>query len=151
MKHKNQWMVVIVILIACLQLAACSPHPAEEAVTDGGGPATVEHLEGAEPTRITLTEDAAKRLDIQVVEVRTAQVGSKQGMMIPYAAILYDVDGNTWAYTNPEPLVFVRSPIVVDYIDGDQVYLSKGPSAGSAVVTTGATELFGSESEFEEE
>ena len=149
MKHTYRWLFVI-LFIAGLLLAACSPSPAEEA-TDEGGPVTVEHLEGAEPTRLTLTEDAAKRLDIQVVEVRTAQVGGKEGMVIPYAAILYDIEGNTWTYTNPEPLIFVRSPITVDYIEGNEAYLSAGPQSGSTVVTVGATELFGSESEFEEE
>jgi hypothetical protein len=52
---------------------------------------------------------------------------------------------------NVEPLVFVRQAITVDDITGDQVILSEGPEAGANVVTMGATELFGSESEFEEE
>jgi hypothetical protein len=52
---------------------------------------------------------------------------------------------------NVEPLVYMRQEITVDSIQGDQVLLSKGPEAGTAVVTLGATELFGSESEFEEE
>jgi hypothetical protein len=41
--------------------------------------------------------------------------------------------------------------VTVNTIDGDQVVLSQGPEAGAQVVTLGATELFGSESEFEEE
>jgi hypothetical protein len=65
--------------------------------------------------------------------------------VIPYAAVIYDPHGATWVYTNPEPLVFVRHPIVVDYIDDDEAILSDGPSAGIAVVTVGAAELFGAE------
>jgi hypothetical protein len=48
-------------------------------------------------------------------------------------------------YTNPEPLVFLRSPITIDYIDGDLAVLSEGPAVGTAVVTLGAAELFGTE------
>lgn len=65
--------------------------------------------------------------------------------VVPYAAVLYGVHGETWVYTNPEPLIFVRSPITVDYIDGDMAVLSEGPAVGTAVVTLGAAELFGTE------
>jgi hypothetical protein len=65
--------------------------------------------------------------------------------VVPYAAVLYGVHGETWVYSNPEPLVFVREPIVVDYIEGHVAYLSEGPDVGTAVVTVGAEELFGTE------
>lgn len=65
--------------------------------------------------------------------------------VVPYAAVLYGVNGETWVYTNPEPLVFVRSPITIDYIVGDLAVLSEGPEVGTAVVTLGAAELFGTE------
>jgi hypothetical protein len=115
------------------------------------GAATVEHLDGPEPARVTLTEDAAKRLDIQTAAIRDAEVNGTQQRVIPYAAILYDTQGDTWTYANPEPLTFVRSPIVVDRIEGDLAVLSDGPPSGTAVVTVGAAELYGSEIEFEEE
>jgi hypothetical protein len=65
--------------------------------------------------------------------------------VVPYAAVLYGVHGETWVYTNPEPLVYVRQPIVVDHIEGDVAVLSEGPQVGTAVVTVGASELFGTE------
>jgi hypothetical protein len=68
-----------------------------------------------------------------------------QRKVIPYAAVLYGVHGETWVYTNPEPLVFVRSPITIDYIDGDLAILSEGPEVGTTIVTLGATELLGAE------
>jgi len=67
--------------------------------------------------------------------------------VVPYAAVLYDAHGDTWVYTNPEPLVFVRHRIMVDYINGDQAVLSEGPPAGTVVVTVGGAELFGAEFE----
>ncbi len=65
--------------------------------------------------------------------------------VIPYASVLYKAGGDTWVYTNPEPLVFVRHRISINYIDGDLAVLSDGPPSGTAVVTTGAAELFGLE------
>ena len=65
--------------------------------------------------------------------------------VIPYAALIYGVDGDTWTYTNEEPLSYVRYPVTVDYIDGDTAVLLDGPEAGVEVVTVGAAELLGVE------
>ena len=148
MQNRNRWMVMI-LMMAGLLLAACAKAP--EAPASEERPAKVEHLEGANPTSVVLTEEAARRLDIQTAPVREEQVSGAQRIVLPYAAVLYDAEGNAWVYTSPEPLTFVRNPIVVDHIDGDTAVLSEGPPSGTAVVTVGATELFGSESEFEEE
>jgi hypothetical protein len=56
------------------------------------------------------------------------------------------LNGETWTYTSPEPLTFVRAPITVEAIDADLAYLSAGPAPGTEVVTVGAAELFGVES-----
>ena len=79
------------------------------------------------------------------VEVALSGNGTP-GKVIPYAAVIYDLHGETWVYTSPEPLVFVRHPIVVEYIEDDRAVLSEGPAAGTAVVIVGAAELFGVES-----
>jgi hypothetical protein len=147
--HHDRWKVGV-LLVACLQLAAygCAPAVEEEAER---GPAKVEHLEGAQPARVTLIEAAAKRLDIQTDTIRDVVVNGSRREVIPYAAVLYDSEGVTWTYTNPEPLVFVRNRIEVDYIEGELAILSAGPPSSSAVVTVGAQELYGAELEFEEE
>ena len=75
----------------------------------------------------------------------TLSGGETPRNVVPYAAVLYGVNGETWVYTAPEPLVFVRQPITIDYIEGDLAILSEGPEAGTAVVTVGAAELFGAE------
>lgn len=71
--------------------------------------------------------------------------GGEKRKTIPYAAVLYDAKGNTWVYTNPEPLVFIRQSIRIDTIAGDQVLLVEGPPVGAAVVTVGGAELLGTE------
>jgi hypothetical protein len=143
MKLKLSWLILIAML-AALSLSACAPAvPVEDEIK----PVTLEPITGTDLNRLTLTEDAAKRLDVQTAEVR--EVDGQ--MVVPYASILYEANGNTWVYVNVAPLVYVRQAIVIDSINGDEAILSKGPDSGSAVVTVGAAELYGSESEFEEE
>jgi hypothetical protein len=137
-------------VVAVLLLAGCEKAATVE--SDGGGPAVVEEpAAGTEVARVTLTEDAAARIDVQTMQVR-ARSGHKGGeLQIPYAAVLYDPDGQTWTYTNPEPLVFLRAPIDVVRIDRSRAVLSKGPPPGTKVVTVGAAELLGAEYEVGEE
>lgn len=143
MKLKLSWLILIAML-AALSLSACAPAaPVEDEIK----PVTLEPITGTDLNRLTLTADAAKRLDVQTAEVREMD----GQMVVPYASVLYEANGNTWVYVNIAPLVFVRQAIVIDSINGDEAILSKGPDSGSAVVTVGAAELYGSESEFEEE
>jgi hypothetical protein len=79
------------------------------------------------------------------VEVSMVPTGATQ-KIVPYDAVLYDLNGKAWVFTSPEPLVYVRAPITVDYIEDDLAVLSEGPPAGTEVVTAGASELFGAES-----
>jgi len=152
MKFNKVWGFWV-LLVTSLPMTACQePWKNAEAASQEEeiSPATIEHLEGREPTRVTLTELAAKRLDIHTAPARASMSGAGK-VVVEYAAILYDTQGDTWTYINPEPLVFVRHPVVVDRIEGDLAYLSDGPDAGMPVVTVGAQELYGAEVEFEEE
>src|ERR1041385_6414108 len=142
MKHRDR-RTLVGLLLACLQFAACT-HASQAATEEEPVSAKVEHLEGEEPARVTLTEEAAKRLDVQTATVRLMVVDGALREVIPYAAVLYDPEGETWTYAKPEPLTFVRTPIEIDYIKGDWAVLSAGPPPGTAVVTVGAQELFGS-------
>ncbi len=82
----------------------------------------------------------------QRVGVTLAMLGNGvKRIVIPYSAVIYDQKGDTWVYTNPEPLIFVRRPIVIDYIAGDQAFLTVGPPSGTKIVTVGAEELLGAE------
>jgi hypothetical protein len=119
-------------------VAACGGSSEEDATES---PAAVQQIKGTELNRVTLTEEAAKRLDVQTTAARSR--GGR--VVIPYAAVLYDPDGKTWTYTSPKHLVFVRKDISVDRIDGDSALLTAGPSPGTTVVTVGADELWGVE------
>lgn len=139
MQHRNGRLAVTLVA-AGLALAACHQKAAAPAKIK---PATVEHVEGSDLGRLTLTERAAQRLDIHTAAVR--EVGRR--MVVPYAAVLYDAKGQTWVYTSPEPLKYMRHAIRVDYIEGDQAVLTEGPPVGTQVVTVGGQELFGAEFE----
>ena len=130
-------IVVILLVVGC----GGGGTSRDEASSD---PAKVEQLEGTNLNRVILSAEAAKRLDIQTAPVRSVASGSKR-TAIPYAAVLYDPNGETWTYTNPEPLVFVRQDIRVDRIEDGLAVLSEGPPPGTGVVTAGAVELWGVE------
>jgi cobalt-zinc-cadmium efflux system membrane fusion protein len=79
------------------------------------------------------------------VEVPLSKNGTVQ-KVIPYAALIYDVEGGTWVYVKEaNALTFIRQSVTVDYIQGDLAYLTDGPDVGSEVVTVGGAELFGVE------
>ena len=82
----------------------------------------------------------------QRVLVKLSLLGSGgQQKVVPYAAVIYGLNGETWVYTNPEPLVFIRAPIVISHIEGDQAFLTEGPETGTSVVIVGVAELYGAE------
>jgi hypothetical protein len=140
MRCKGRGWIVVGLLVAPLLLAACGGTGAEEA---GQPPAVAKQIKGTGITQVTLTADAAKRLGVQTVMVRSD--GGTSRTVIPYDAVLYDPNGETWTYTSPKPLVFQRADISVARIDGNSAILAKGPSIGTPVVTAGATEIWGVE------
>jgi hypothetical protein len=134
----RRWLM-LGALAAAVPLAACSAQDSAEPAAEG--PATVEEIPGSELSRLTLSAMAVERLGIE-----TATVGEDGSQLtVPYAAVLYDSEGRTWAYATPEENVFVRHELVIDRIDGNVAFVAEGPPAGTAVVTTGAAELFGTE------
>ena len=147
MKHIHL-LFISFLMILSLQLAACAP---QEETQEEVKPVSLEPIEGTDLNRLTLTEKAAERLGLETAEVSSENVNGVDRIVIPYAALLYDPSGQAWAYVAIGPLQYQRQAITVDSIEGGQVILSGGLDAGATVVTLGATELFGSESEFEEE
>lgn len=143
MQPLNRWAVAVLI-ISGLGLAACQQLQVTSLALSQIDPASVERLEGTDRGRVTLTAREVERLDIQTAVVREV-VESPPRTVVPYSAVLYDAQGDTWVYTNPDPLVFVRHPISVDNIDGDLAVLSAGPPPGAVVVTVGGDLLFGAE------
>lgn len=234
---------IVALLFAGLQISACSDADTPTKIE----PATVEHIEGTDLSRVILTPKAAERLGIQTVAVREVEVTRKRtpggevvpspaeevadtgtwvrvplnesdlqkvdrsqsalvlagddldaAMMampvetpaagdapqtsgalyyviesaerelvpgqrvrvetplagsgtlrkvVPHSSLIYGAHGETWVYTSPEPLTYVRHPVRVDYIEDDLAVLSDGPPAGTDIASVGVAELFGTEFE----
>lgn len=139
--------IVGLVIAAAGFAVGCGSSGSKEEVGDAQ-PAKVTPIKGTDLSRVTLSADAAKRLGIATATV--AAKGSDR-KVIPYDAVIYAADGKTFTYTSPKPLNYVRAPITVTDIRGDKAYLSAGPPAGTAVVTVGSQELFGTEYEVEED
>lgn len=143
MRRSTRWLVAAGLLVVCLQLSACTREPAE--AKSAAEPAKVEHVDGSDVSRLTLTARAAERLGIQTTQIREQRVAGKQRKVVPYGAVLYDSEGSTWVYVNAEPFSYARERVTVDSIQGETAVLTDGPVAGVAVVTVGAAELYGTE------
>jgi hypothetical protein len=128
---------VLALAVAGLLIAGCNQGtttaPREEAIHIEEQADGLKHL--------TLSAKAAERLGVATVPV----AGSGSNLTVPYAAVIYDAQGKTWSYITSEPLTYHRAEITIDEIAGDMAILSAGPPAGTAVVTTGAAELYGAE------
>ena len=133
MKHIHLFLLMLV-MVAALGLAACSP---KATTTEKINPSTLEEIEGSELKQVILTEKAAERIGVETVPV--------SGLVVPYSAVIYDTEGNTWIYTNPAPLTFVRALVVIDRIEGDQAFLSERLGTDDPIVTVGVIEIYGAE------
>ena len=67
--------------------------------------------------------------------------------VVPYESLIYNDEAKTFVYTSAKALEYERVPVTVDRIEGNRVFVSKGPAAGTEVVTVGATEVYGAELE----
>lgn len=136
MENSSQW-IIAAAMMASMTLVGCGNVGSE---AEGMAAATVEKTDGG-INRITLLASSSKRLGIQFVELT-----SNGGMLeAPYDVVLYDNFGKEFVYTSPKPNVFRRTPIKVDRVEGDTVYISEGPATGTKVVTYGAAMLLGIE------
>jgi hypothetical protein len=144
MKPQRRRSIVAGAFLAALAVSLLLTGCGGKAKSETPEPAVVEQVTGTDVSRVTLTPKAAKRLDIQTAAVRSHGTRAER-TVIPYPAVLYDANGDTWTYTNPRPLVFVRRDISVDRIEGNSAVLSAGPPVGTAVVIVGADEIWGVE------
>jgi hypothetical protein len=131
----------VALVLAGLELT--EREASEDAAAGGVEPAAIEHIEGTNLSRVTLSASAAERIGLETAEVRRRN----GGLVVPYSALLYDERGRTWVYMSPQRLTFVRAPVVVQRITGENALLSAGPRVGTTVAAVGAAELYGTEFE----
>jgi hypothetical protein len=135
---------LVAVIGTVLLVAGCK----QDNVAEKHHPAKIDETDQKGILRVTLEPRAAERIGLQTAEVREERVGDAMRKIVPYGAIMYDTKGETWTFTNPQPLVFIRHRIVVESVEGDRVILTEGPPPGTAVVTVGAPELMGAEHKY---
>jgi multidrug efflux pump subunit AcrA (membrane-fusion protein) len=136
--------LALALVAGALALAGCTEVEEFESTNE---PTSLQPVKGQDDIQqVTFTAQAAQRAG-----VRTAVVHGSGGVTsIPYAALIYNEEGNTYTYVSRTPLVYVRVPIRVDHIANGRVVLRHGPRIGTRVVTTGAAEVYSAEFGVEE-
>ena len=78
MKREQRWLAVALLGMSVL-FAGCASRSegGEEAAADEISNATVVHSEGSQPSRVTLTEDAAAKIDVQTVLAQDERVNGE--------------------------------------------------------------------------
>src|SRR5215204_2725525 len=139
----------LVLIASVVSLSACSGEASsgyDYEMASHHEPAKLEPIKGTDVQRVIFDAVSAKRIGLQTAPIRQ----DRRKEIMPYAALIYDAEGDTYAYTAPKPLTYVRQEIEIDHYDGDSVVLSDGPPVGTEVVTVGVDEVYGTEFEVEE-
>jgi len=141
-------LLAVLALLAATVLSGC--RASNEATGDDESPVTLEAVTGTDRYQVTLTQEAVDRIGLRTDTVHTVAAGAAGNgadvtASVPYAAVVYDSDGSTWAYTVVKSDTYVRTAIAIAAIEGDTAYLTSGPTSGTPVVVVGAPELLGAE------
>jgi len=68
-----------------------------------------------------------------------------RALVVPHAAVIYDIHGGTWVYEQKGPSQFARRRVELGARSGAGVAVTRGLAEGVTVVTVGAAELYGTE------
>lgn len=79
------------------------------------------------------------------VSVYVPMQGEEDSLVIPRAAVLWDIFGTSWVYVKSGEHEFRRERVSITFTTGELAVLSSGPKIGTPVVVDGAAELFGTE------
>jgi len=123
-------------------VAACEQSSAQ---SEANPPAVVEEVPGSDVKTVKFTDDAAAAAGIATAPVSKGPAAGE--LTVPYAAVMYYLDGSTWTYRLESKNTFRREPIRVKSISGQVATLTAGPPVGTQVVVVGAPEVLGAELE----
>ena len=154
MRAPTMWLASSLLLTG-ISTTACSGVAGAEPSADDRSAVVVTATKDGKPSRLTLSEAAVARLDIQTAVVREAsklarphRAGSHTSageLAVPYGAVFYDEQGSAWAFVRLSARTYARQQLVVDHISGRTAFLDSGPQPGTPVVDVGAAELWGAE------
>jgi hypothetical protein len=140
-KRRARAMAVMAAAVATMTVAVAVAGCSTSSSTASQPPTfkLVKAPGNAEPT-IVLTKLGATRIGLQTALVAGGQGGEAT---FPYAALLYESNGQAVVYVSTGALSFQRELVSVDTITGDTVTVTSGVTPGQKVATDGAEELLG--------
>jgi hypothetical protein len=97
-------------------------------------------LPGTATPSVVLTPLGAQRIGLETAPVSAGPGGAAT---FPYAALLYEPNGQMAVYVSAGTLTYTRHFVKVDAVNGGQVTVASGVTLGERVVTDGAEELLG--------
>jgi hypothetical protein len=132
------------LLLLVVLLTGCQ---AEDAPADDPSSVHLTPIGSTSRFTVELSRQADERLGISTAAVARARTGGPSGgaLTLPYAAVVYDSDGSSWAYVEVAPDTYARHRIDIVKVVGGTAYLRTGPHPGARVVVVGAPELLGAE------
>jgi RND family efflux transporter MFP subunit len=81
----------------------------------------------------------------QKMGVTLAERASEESLVVPWSAVIQDINGGAWIYENVAPQQYARRRVEVRRVVNSLAVLARGPAIGAKIVTAGAAELFGTE------
>jgi hypothetical protein len=135
----------LVVAGVALALAVSGCAEVESTAEQGYEPSKLQAVKGSDVKQVTFTAEGAARTGLQTAPATR----DRRFTVVPYAALLYGPKGETYVYTSPAQLSYLRVEVEVRDVDGDRVVLANGPPAGTQVVTVGAAEVYGAELEID--
>lgn len=109
------------------------------------GPRTADPLNSSADLFYELGNKDGQFRPGQKVSVTLPLQQARASLVIPFSAILYDIQGGTWVYENSTPLIFIRRRVELSNVENGIAILRRGPAVGTMIVIEGAAELFGTE------
>ncbi|MBO0869798.1 MAG: hypothetical protein J2P15_14660 [Micromonosporaceae bacterium] len=146
MRAHNVWrlalLVTSLLTAGLFAVAAC----AEGEDMPSGPPLGLEPAPTLPPATQTvqLTSEQYWQFGVRTQKIAWASPipGTTNHEVIPATGIVYDPTGASWIYVSVRPLVYLRTPVVIDHIDRGLAYVDDAPPKGVAVVIAGAAGIY---------
>lgn len=122
------------------------PESAGETAYPVRGPASSNVTAGTVDLFYRLPNKSGRwRIGQRVATTIPEQGAATVGVVVPAAAVVRDIHGGEWVYTQSAPHTYLRQRVEIASSADDRVVVSRGLPAGTKVVSAGAAELFGTE------
>jgi RND family efflux transporter MFP subunit len=129
-------------MVAALGQEASGPWHQVRRVT---GPPAANPANASVDLFFELPASAITRRPGERLAVRLPLKATDRALVVPQAAVVYDLNGGTWVYEQRSPNQFARRRVELGGPAGAKVIVARGLTEGVTIVTVGAAELYGTE------